>query len=267
MAISKESSTSRLDGKVALVTGAGRGIGGGVALELGARGASVVVNYSKSAAAAEEVVQEIEKLGSKAIAIQADISKPEEIQRLFEEAKSHFNGQLDIVVSNSGIEHFDKIEDVTPEQFDQVFAINTRAQFFVAQQAFLHLPEGGRLVLMSSISANVGSIRNHAVYAGSKCAVEAFARCLATDFGVKKITVNVIAPGGVKSDMATHAGWRYIPGADPSWSMDDIEKHVSKWTPMQRIGLPVDIARVVGFLVSEDGGWINGSCSLLPFMV
>jgi 3-oxoacyl-[acyl-carrier protein] reductase/tetrahydroxynaphthalene reductase len=101
-------------------------------------------------------------------------------------------------------------------------------------------------------------VRDHALYAGSKCAVEAFARCFAGDFGARKIRVNVIAPGGVKSDMAIEAGWRYIPGADPSWTMEQIEAHVNKWTPLGRIGNPEDIARVVRFLVSEDGGWMNG---------
>ncbi|MCJ1371121.1 hypothetical protein MMC20_002336 [Loxospora ochrophaea] len=255
---SPQIATARLDGKVALVTGAGRGIGKGVAVELASRGAAVVVNYSRSATAAQDVVEEIQVQGGAAIAIKADISNTHDIQQLFKGVKTAFGGRLDIVVSNAGIEHFGKLEDVTADQFDEVFRLNTRGQYFVAQQAYSHLSEGGRLILMSSISANVGSIRDHAVYAGSKCAVEAFARCFATDFGARKITVNVIAPGGVKSDMAAHAGWRYIPGATPLWTMDQIEQHVSKWAPLGRMALAADVARVVGFLVSEDGGWING---------
>lgn len=251
-----EVSTARLDGKVALVTGSGRGIGREIATELGRRGASVVVNYAKSAGAANEVVKAIEESGSQAIAVQADISNPADIGQLFAAAKSQF-GKLDIVVSNSGIEHFGSIEDITPEEFDQVFNLNTRGQFFVAQKAYTHLSEGGRLVLMSSISANVG-LRQHAVYAGSKCAVEAFGRCLTKEFGSKKITVNVIAPGGVGTDMAAEAGWRYIPGANPSWTPEDINKFVSARTPLQRMATPLDIARVVAFLTSEDGGWMNG---------
>jgi NAD(P)-dependent dehydrogenase (short-subunit alcohol dehydrogenase family) len=250
--------SSRLDGKVALVTGSGRGIGAGIALELGARGAAVIVNYSRSVGPAELVVEAIKAAGGQAVAIKADVSNPAEIKELFLAAKAAFGGKLDIVCSNAGIEHFDKLVDVTPEDFDRVFAVNTRAQFFVAQQAYIHLEEGGRLVLTSSISAGTGSVREHALYAGSKSAVEAFARCFAGDFGARKIRVNAIAPGGVKSDMALEAGWRYIPGADPSWSMEKIEQHVAKWTPLGRIALPEDIARVVRFLVSKDGGWMSG---------
>jgi len=203
-------------------------------------------------------VQKIQQAGGKAVAIKADIAKPEEIKELFLGAKDAFGGKLDIVCSNAGIEHFDNIKDVTPEDFDKVISVNTRGQFFVAQQAYIHLVEGGRLILTSSISAGTGSVRNHALYAGSKCAVEAFARCFATDFSDKKIRVNAIAPGGVKSDMAIEAGWRYIPGADPTWTMERIEQHVAKWTPMGRIGEVEDVARVVRFLCTEDGGWMNG---------
>ena len=249
-------STARLDGKVAIVTGASRGIGAGIARELGARGASVVVNYHSSAAAAEVIVSDIKKAGSDSIAIAGDMSKTEEIAQLFQKAKAQFQ-KIDIVVSNSGREHFGGISQVKPEDFDQIFNLNTRGQFFVAQQAFEHLEDGGRLVLMSSISAH-NSIREHAIYAGSKCAVEAFARCLAPEFGHRGITVNSIAPGGVKTDMAADVGYKYIPSADASWTIDDIEKFVSARTPMRRMAYPIDIARVVGFLCSEDGGWVSG---------
>ena len=249
-------STARLDGKVAIVTGAGRGIGAGIARELGARGARVVVNYRSSAEAAESLAEEIKRAGSDCIAIQADISKVEDIQKLFEEAKAHFN-KVDVVVSNSGIEHFGRIDEVTPEDFDEVFNINTRGQFFVGQAAYKHLTNNGRLILTSSISAH-NAIKGHAIYAGSKCAVEAFARCFAPDFGARGITVNTVAPGGVKTDMAADVGFKYIPTADASWTMDDIEKFVAKRTPMGRMAYPVDIARVVAFLASEDAGWVSG---------
>ena len=117
-------------------------------------------------------------MGSKAIAIQADVSKPAEVARLFEEAVAHF-GHIDIVVSNSGVESFGHISEITPEEFDRVFSINTRGQLFVAQQAYKHLTPGGRLVMLSSISAQAKGVPKHALYSGSKCAVEAFARCLA----------------------------------------------------------------------------------------
>jgi len=140
-----------LAGKVALITGSGRGIGKGMALELAARGALVVINYAKSADKAQEVVKEILKLGSKAIALQADVSKPDEIFRLFEQAVAHF-GRLDIVVSNSGTEVWSKEEDVTQADFDYIFNINCRGQFFVAQQGLKYLGRGGRIILMSIFS-------------------------------------------------------------------------------------------------------------------
>lgn len=253
---SQGSTTASLAGKVAIVTGSSRGIGAGIARELGARGASVVVNYRGGVETAEALVDEIKAAGSDAIAIQGDISKVEDIKRLFSQAKEHFK-KIDIVVSNSGIEHFGAIQDVTEEDYDRVFNLNTRGQFFVGQQAYQHLSDGGRLILMSSISAHV-SIREHAVYAGSKCAVEAFARCFAPDFGARQITVNSIAPGGVKTDMAADVGYKYIPAADSSWTLDDIEKFVASRTPMRRMAYPVDIARVVAFLASEDAGWLSG---------
>lgn len=190
----------QLAGKVALVTGAGRGMGRGFALELAKRGASVVVNYGNSAAAANAVVKEIEALGSKAIAIKADITKVPEIKSLFQQALQEF-GKLNIVVSNSGTEIFKAEEEVTEEDYDRVFNLNTRAQFFVAQQALIHLEKGGRIILMSSIAANLRGLRHHAIYAGSKAAVEAFVRNFAADCGPKRITCNAVAPGGVKTDM------------------------------------------------------------------
>jgi len=141
-----------LEGKVALVTGSGRGIGRGIALELAKRGASVVINYAASSKPAQEAVKDIESTGSKGIAIQGDMTKVADIRRVFKEAIDHF-GRLDIVMSNSGTESFKKEEDVTEEDYDKVFALNTRAQFFVAQEALKTLQHGGRIILMSSVAA------------------------------------------------------------------------------------------------------------------
>ena len=245
------------EGKVALVTGSSRGIGAGIALELGARGASVVVNYVKGVDGAEGVVQAIEKLGSKAVAIQADVSKVSEITKLFEEAQRHF-GKIDFVVSNSGMESFDKIEDITEDHFDRVFGLNVRAQFFVGQHTYKYCVPGGRLILMSSIAAGLIGVGDHALYSGSKMAINGITKSFAKDFGHKKITVNAIAPGGVKSDMSAKVAWRYIPGATSDWSFEKIEEAMSKATPLGRFADPSDIARVVAFLVGEDAGWVNG---------
>ncbi|MCJ1476566.1 Arp2/3 complex subunit, actin nucleation center [Lambiella insularis] len=251
-----------LEGKVALVTGAGRGIGYGLALELGQRGASVVVNYSRASAGADALVKEIKAAGSNAIAIQADITQVPEITKLFEKAIAHF-GHLDIVVSNAGMEKFVQEDKVTEEDYDKLFALNTRAQFFVAQHAYMYLKEGGRIILMSSVAAKMSGIPNHALYAGSKAAVEAFVRSFATDCGPKRITVNAVAPGGVKSDMYDENSWHYAPGATPSTSMEEIDNKLAAFCPLKRVAVPQDIGRVVAFLAHSDSEWINGQVLLL----
>ncbi|MCJ1363576.1 Arp2/3 complex subunit, actin nucleation center [Acarospora aff. strigata] len=255
-------STARLDGKVVLITGSGRGLGAGIALELGQRGASIIVNYANSATAANDVVSQIQSIGSKAVAIRADVSKVTEIGQLFAQSLAHF-GRLDVVISNSGMEIFRAEEDVTEDDYDRVFGLNTRAQFFVAQHALRHLTYGGRIILMSSVAARMSGMPNHAVYAGSKAAVEGFTRSFAADAGSKRITVNAVAPGGIKSDMFAANAWHYVPGADQSWSAEAIERGVANFGPLKRLGLPVDVARVVAFLAGEESEWINGQVLLL----
>jgi len=251
--------TASLAGKVALITGAGRGIGRGCAIELGKRGASVIVNYVSSREAAEEVVKIIHGYGNgaTAVAIQADVSKVSEIYRLFEEAKKAM-GKIDIVMSNSGTESWDKTEDITEEKFDHVFNLNARAQFFVGQAAWKYLEDNGRVILMSSIAAGLLGVTNHALYNASKMAVIGLVKAFATDFGVRGITVNGVAPGGIKSDMFAQNAWHYIPGATPEWPADKIEKMAADHCPLKRVAVPDDVARVVAFLASEDGGWVNG---------
>jgi len=200
--------SASLHGKVAIITGAGRGIGRGCAIELGKRGCSVVVNYANSKSSADEVCQAIEASGSgaKAISIQADVSKRSEIERLFVESKKHF-GKVDIVMSNSGTESWNKTEEITEEIYDHVFNLNARAQFFVGQAAWKHLENDGRLILMSSIAAGLLGVKDHALYNASKMAVIGMIKAFATDFGARGITVNGVAPGGIKSDMFTQNAW------------------------------------------------------------
>ncbi|KAF2122914.1 1,3,8-naphthalenetriol reductase-like protein [Lophiotrema nucula] len=251
--------SASLEGKIALVTGAGRGIGRGCAIELGKRGASVVINYVSSKGPAEEVVSIIEGFGNgaKAISIQADVSKVSEINRLFEEAKKAF-GKIDIVMSNSGTESWDKTEEITEEKYDHVFNLNARAQFFVGQAAYKNIEDNGRIILMSSIAAGLLGVKDHALYNASKMAVIGMIKSFATDFGKRGITVNGVAPGGIKSDMFTQNAWHYIPGGSPDWPAQKIEDLMANHCPLGRCATPEDVARVVAFLSSEDGGWING---------
>ncbi|KAI0972698.1 short chain dehydrogenase [Xylaria arbuscula] len=248
--------SASLEGKVALVTGAGRGIGREMALELGRRGAKVIVNYANSKDSAEEVVQQIKKSGSDAASVRANVSKVSEIVALFDEAIKIF-GKLHIVCSNSGVVSFGHVKDVTEEEFDRVFATNTRGQFFVAREAYKNLEVGGRLILMGSITGQAKGVPAHAVYSGSKGAIETFVRCMAIDFGDKKITVNCIAPGGIKTDMYHAVCREYIPNGD-TLTDEEVDEYACTWSPLQRVGLPIDIARVVCFLASQDGGWMNG---------
>lgn len=203
----------RLDGKVALVTGAGRGIGAAMAVELGRCGAKVIVNYVKSSGSAGDVVQEIKNVGSDAVAIQADVSQVPQIVRLFEEAVKVFGG-LDIVCSNSGVVSFGHLRDVTEEEFDRVFSINTRGQFFVAREAYKNLNSSGRIIMMSSNTADSFTVPSHSLYSASKGAINTFVRCLAKDCGDKKITVNAVAPGGIVTDMFHATAKDYLPNAD-----------------------------------------------------
>jgi tetrahydroxynaphthalene reductase len=267
--------TSRLDGKVALVTGSGRGIGAAMAVELARRGAKVVVNYANSLEAANKIVDQIKQNGGEAIAIKADVGDVSQTSKLMEEAKAHF-GKLDIVCSNSGVVSFGHFGDVSEEEFDRVFRINTRGQFFVAREAYKHLEVGGRIILMGSITGQAKGVPKHAVYSGSKGAIETFVRCMAIDAGDKKITVNCIAPGGIKTDMYHAVCREYIPNGenltddqvdevciipkadiqDPSLTLQS--QYAATWSPLARVGQPIDIARVVCFLASQDGEWING---------
>jgi len=247
-----------LEGKVAVVTGSGRGIGKEMALELARRGAKVVVNYANSSEAAEALVKEIKamKTGADAIAIQANVSDTKQTAKLMDETVSHF-GKLDICCSNSGVVSFGHFKDVDEAEYDRVMSINTRGQFFVAKEAYKRMEVGGRIILMGSITGQAKGVPKHAVYSGSKGAIETFTRCMAIDAGEKKITVNCVAPGGIKTDMYHAVCREYIPGGD-KLSDDQVDEYAATWSPLGRVGQPLDIARVVAFLASQDGEWVNG---------
>jgi tetrahydroxynaphthalene reductase len=247
---------NRLDGKVALVTGSGRGIGAAIAVHLGRLGAKVVVNYANSTKDAEKVVAEIKALGSDAVAFKADIRQVSQIVKLFDNAVAHF-GRLDIAVSNSGVVSFGHLKDVTEEEFDRVFSLNTRGQFFVAREAYLHLENGGRIILTSSNTSKDFSVPKHALYSGSKGAVDSFVRVFSKDCGDKKITVNGVAPGGTVTDMFHEVSHHYIPGGE-KYSPEERQKMAAHASPLHRNGFPEDVANVVGFLASKEGEWING---------
>nr|UYO77200.1 reductase/17-beta-hydroxysteroid dehydrogenase [Trichoderma balearicum] len=246
----------RLDGKVALVTGAGRGIGAAMAVELGRCGAKVIVNYANSSGPANSVVEEIKSLGTDAVAIQADVSQISQTVRLFEEAVQVFGG-LDIVCSNAGVVSFGHLKDVTEEEFDRVFGVNTRGQFFVAREAYKHLNSPGRIILMSSNTADSFTVPNHSLYSASKGAINTFVRCLAKDCGDKKITVNAVAPGATVTDMFHKTAKDYLPHAE-NMTKEQILDIVANVSPLTRCGYPIDMAKVVCFLASSESEWING---------
>jgi 3-oxoacyl-[acyl-carrier protein] reductase len=233
---------SSLRGKVALVTAASRGIGRAVAERLGHDGASVVVNFLNSRDRAEEVVGAIRACGGHAVAIQADVSRPQDIRRLFDQTLGHF-GRLDILVANAGVSHFAPLAEATAEDFDAVFALNARGTFFCLQEAARRMADGGRIVNISS-SVTQGAMPETSFYGASKAAGEQFVRVLAHEIGPRQITVNTVSPGFTDTDMAaSHPQFRAI-GATLS--------------PLGRLGRPADVAGVIAFVVSEDARWLTG---------
>ncbi|OKP85904.1 3-ketoacyl-ACP reductase [Paenibacillus helianthi] len=233
-----------LQGKVAIVTGSSRGIGRTVAERLAEEGASVVINYSSSPKQADEVVQGIQAKGGTAAAVQADISKPAQIEQLYKDTKALF-GQIDIVVNNAGIMINSLVGEATEEQFDKQFAINVKGTYFSCQQAFLHLEQGGRIINFST-SVNGQMFPAYSIYAGTKGAVEQFTRQLAKEFGSKGITINAVAPGPVATDL-------FLEGKSEAQL-----EGLKKMNAFGRLGQPDDIAGVVSFLAGAQSGWITG---------
>jgi len=239
--------SAKLAGQVAVVTGASKGIGAAIAQHLAAAGAAVVVNYSSSKAGAEKVVAEITKAGGKAIAVQANVAKQEDIARLFAEAKKAF-GKIDILVNNAGIYEFAPLESVTAEHFHKQFNLNVLGLLLTTQEAVKHFgPSGGSIVNISSVAATAG-LPGAAVYGGTKAAVDAATKSLAKELGPRKIRVNSINPGMVETEGFHAAGI----------AESDFPKQVKAQTPLGRIGQPQDIAPAVVFLSSPDASWITG---------
>ena len=240
--------TKKLAGKVAVVTGASKGIGAAIAKHLAAEGAAVVVNYSSSKAGADKVVGEITAQGGKAVAVQANVSKKAEIDRLFVETKKAF-GQLDILVNNAGIYEFAPLENVTVEHFHKQFDLNVLGLILTTQEAVRHFsPAGGSIVNISSIVSGTYAAPNGSVYSATKASVDAVTRSLSKELGARKIRVNAINPGMIETEGFHAAGI----------AENDMRKQVEAQTPLGRIGQPQDIAPAVVFFASDDASWITG---------
>ncbi|MGG1553768.1 SDR family oxidoreductase [Paenibacillus ferrarius] len=233
-----------LHGKVAIVTGASRGIGRQVAIQLAQSGAKVAVNYASNPVKAEEVVQTIEHLGGEALAIRADISKVSEIEALFSKTLERF-GQVDILVNNAGILEYTALEEVTEDMFDRHFDINVKGTYFACQQALKHMAKGGSIINFST-SVVGAMLATYSVYAATKGAVEQLTRQLAKEFGPKDIIINCIAPGQVSTEL-------FLNGKSP-----ELIQSFTKMNAFGRLGEPEDIANAIELLVSDKARWITG---------
>lgn len=232
-----------LAGKVAIVTGASRGIGRAIALTLANQGASVVVNYAGRVDKAQEVVAEIDKLGVKAIAQQADVSKVADIERLFAETIAHF-GKVDILVNNAGTIIYKPITEITEEDFDKIYAVNVKGTFFACQQAARHMTEGGRIINFSS-STTAMMLPTYSAYVATKGAVEQISRVLAKELGAKNIAVNVVSPGPTGTEL-------FLEG-----KTEEQINRLSQMAAFGKLGDVQEIADVVAFLASDAARWVT----------
>lgn len=244
---------SKLQGKVALVTGASKGIGAGIAQELAAAGAAVVVNYANDRTGAEEVVKAITAAGGCAVAVQADVSRAGDVTRLFEQAINAF-GPLDILVNNAGVYQTMLVANLTEEEFHREINVNLLGPLLVIRESLQHFkPDGGSIINIGS-----GASRSHppgySIYSASKAGLDAVTGVLAKELAPRRIRVNSVNPGATLSDGTKNAG---LYGVD-----SEIEKHLVAITPLGRMGTPEDIARVVAFLASDDSGWLTGEVIL-----
>jgi 3-oxoacyl-[acyl-carrier protein] reductase len=241
---------SKLTGKVAVVTGASKGIGAAIAKALAAEGASVVVNYASSKAGADDVVTAITKAGGKAVAVQGDVSKASEAQGIVDAAIKNY-GRLDILVNNSGVYEFSPIESITEENFHKIFNINVLGALLTTQASVKYLGEGGSII---NIGSGVSRLTpaNSTIYTGTKGALDAITGVLARELGPRKIRVNSINPGMVETE-GTHAG---------GFIGSDFEKALIAQAPLGRTGQVRDIAPIAVFLASDDSGWLTGELLL-----
>ena len=236
----------KLAGKVAVVTGASKGIGAAIAKSLAAEGAAVVVNYASSKSGADAVVAEITKAGGKAVAVGADVSKAAEAQELIDVAVRTF-GRLDMLVNNSGVYEFVPIENITEEHYDRIFDVNVRGLLLTTQAAVKHLGEGASIINIGSVVSSL-TPPHSAVYTATKGAVDAITQVLAKELGARKIRVNSINPGMVETDGLKAMG---VLGTD-------LETGTVAQTPLGRLGQVDDIASVAAFLASNDAKWLTG---------
>ena len=238
--------SQKLAGKVAIVTGASKGIGAAIAKALAAEGAAVVVNYSASRENAERVVAEITNNGGKAAAAQGNVTKKSEIERLFDGTKTAF-GVPDILVNNAGVYEFLPLEKITEEHFHRHFDLNVLGLLLTTQEGVKHIRPGGSIINISSI-ASTAALPGGSVYSASKAAVDAITRVLAAELGGRKIRVNAVNPGVVETEGLHAAGL----------AEGDFRRQAEAQTPLGRIGQPQDIASTVVFLASPDASWITG---------
>lgn len=239
--------SKKLAGKVAVVTGASKGIGAAIAKQLADEGASVVVNYASSKQGAERVVGQIAAAGGKAVAIQADVSKRADVERLFAETKQAF-GRVDVLVNNAGVYEFAPLEQLTEEHFHKQFNLNVLGLLLVSKESLKYFDrEGGSIVNISSVVSSLAPAAT-SVYSATKASVDAITKSLAKELGPRRIRVNSVNPGMVETEGLKSAGI----------AESDFRKQIEAQTPLGRIGRPQDIAPVVAFLASPDASWISG---------
>ncbi|MBZ9656119.1 SDR family oxidoreductase [Phyllobacterium lublinensis] len=230
--------------KIAIVTGAARGIGAAVAQRLASDGFAVVINYASSSAEADASVENLVKAGHQAIAVKADVSKAEDVRRIFDITEQKL-GTVDVLVNNAGIMKVMPLADTSDEVFEQTFSINVQGTFNTLREAATRLNNGGRIINFSTSVVGT-NLPGYAVYAGTKAAVETFTRVFSKELRGRNITVNAVAPGPIATDL-------FLNGKS-----DELIQQFSKAAPLERLGQPEDIAKAVSFLAGPDGGWVNG---------